>query len=213
MRDITITREFPIINDYAIMPDLGPGKIPLHIALGLPGVYFDHLTNVTRASAVRRSQAFLKTTPGLTECCEVVPADDISETVKEHTPTYPPYEPGRNPQPQPCGQPPCPKDTLSLVFDILLTPCNCAPEPGTMIMSLVSEGDCYWSGTTWSGQYMAMLSWDSMLCTWVLTILCVRGREWVTIWTGWSSVGPAGTYYRVGNDCPDMAYLTSVTVS
>ena len=81
-QDITITRRFPIINGFVIIPDYGPNKITLADALAIPGVRLNSLLG--------NVEIFLETLPGIIECCRNVPADNISETVKEEIPGYTP---------------------------------------------------------------------------------------------------------------------------
>jgi hypothetical protein len=239
MLDITITRNFPIINDYVIMPDYGPSKIPLHVAEAIPGIFFKNLTNVTRASAIRRSQAFLETAPGYTECCELIPANDISEILKEHTPPYPPredvppYDPGYTPTPYdpddpytppgPCDTPRCPQGVLTAVWDMPFfggtTPCDCmGASGGTALATLEPTGDCSYFGYVnvggTPGLVRATIYWDSQLCVWVLVIECLKNRmqDWDVIWTGWAYPGPTGTYWQAGLHCADMAYLDHIDV-
>jgi len=72
---ISIVRRFPIINNYVIVPDYGPNKVSLATALGVSGTSLNGL--------VGNFAEFVDTTPGVVECCNDVPANDISETVKD----------------------------------------------------------------------------------------------------------------------------------
>jgi hypothetical protein len=224
MQNITITRQFPIIDDFVVMPDYNAGRIPLHDALAIPGISRNQLTNVTLESASRRGQAFLETEPGLTECCDNPPADQISEVVKTKVPPYPPggdeppYDPN-NDYPSWCPTQRCPKGSLWAAWDMPFfgqtTPCSCmGGTGGSTFTTLAETSDCVYSGIT-NNDLRVMITWDGQLCAWIMNIECLKARVlvWETIWTGWAYPGPTGTYWQMGLQCADMAYLNHIDVS
>ena len=90
-QDITIVRQFNVINGYVTADRYGRG--PLATILAIPGVSMRELTV--------HNQKWVETTGGTLECCEEPPATNISrdvvDTVVETTPGTPYWPPTGNP--------------------------------------------------------------------------------------------------------------------
>lgn len=87
-QDITIVRQFNIINGYVTTDRYGRG--PLTNVLAIPGVVTKELTV--------HNQKWVETTGGTLTCCEEPPATEISRTIVDtvigtfpRTPDWPPY--------------------------------------------------------------------------------------------------------------------------
>ncbi len=214
--DITIVRRFPVINGFVIIPDYGANEIPLATALTIPGVTLNALTGSV--------EMFIDTTPGLVECCGNVPADHISETIKEEVPGYPPTpSPSPSPYPTPCI---CPFDidTFNLTYltvqfldaqgvavYIQQEICGCSNSftgSELMILSPMTRAEeegyprCSWIGYTILQDFRIIVSYDTVNCRWVITLYCLIDDQFGAIWQGSSSDSlPYGSYTTL-NDGP-----------
>ena len=206
-QDITIVRRFPIINGFVIIPDYGPNKITLADALAIPGVRLNSLLG--------NVEIFLETLPGVIGCCGNVPADAISEVVKEEVPGYPPT-PSPSPTPEPCE---CPLD-INTFNQIYLTAqfldsqgvqvyisqetCGCSNSftgSDRIILTPMARAEdegytrCSWVGYTILQDFRIVISYTSD-CRWVITLYCIINNQYLAIWQGYSNDAalPYGSY-------------------
>jgi hypothetical protein len=222
-QDIRIVRQFNIINGYVQTDRYGRG--PLAGVLALPGVGLKELTV--------HNQKWVETVSengGVVECCAEPPATEISRnvvtTVVETTPSTPdwpptPDYPDGDYTPTPCI---CPYDTqtyittwLTAVFYdsngntpyIMQEVCGCRNSFATREVFLYPDtgrqNNCYWSGTIQNGDFTIVITYDTGLCLWIVTIYC---NDQTIIWQG-SSPTRDGNYTVYGGPwCAPFGWVT-----
>ena len=204
LADITIVRRFPIINNYVVIPDYGSNKIPVATALTIPG---------TKLNGLVGSIEFLDTTPGVVECCANVPADHISETVKDEVPRT---EQG------PCVCPDMVGYTsvyLSATFYnenggpayIPQEQCGCDSEfvSRGAVLSPDNNRNCFWTGSVYNKYFLAMVYYDTQQCIWITELWCADNL----IWQGSSDTRFGDYTSTYGNWCSGIDHSTIVDAS
>jgi len=231
-QDITIVRQYPIINNYVQSDRYG--NAPLSTILSISGVGTRELTV--------HNQKWVETVIGGTiECCYNPPSTLVSrvvtETVIEETPRTPDWPPTRSPEPTqtPCE---CTIDDNTFQATYLqatfynseggapyIPPeqCNCDNSFASPVVTLIPYTDavlegyprCTWIAYPQNGDFRILLSYTSD-CLWIITIQCIRGRqEYQTIWQG---SNPTSTQYGlystyIQNDIPWCADIATAYVA
>jgi hypothetical protein len=226
-QDITIVRQFNVINGYVTADRYGRG--PLAGILAIPGVVLKELTV--------HDQKWVETSGGTLECCVEPPATHISrdvvDTVVETTPGTPYWPPTGNPenpgQQCTCQYSKAESNITSLVvgfqdyqgYPPYIAPeqCGCRNSFATISFVLIPDTgrDCYWFGSAQNGDFTATVYFDTELCLWIVTLSCTTEYGQQTIWQGSSSTRdgvydtyiPGSIYWcagkigrrRVGKEC------------
>jgi hypothetical protein len=196
MSDITVVREFNIINGYIFNPDAQELILVDDVLLTIPGMEPKQLTT-------RAGQKFLETSMigGQIECCKNVPADAIvNQLVEEFVPTPPDIN---------C---PCPDFDGKGILMVLVTftgsdisQCGCIIPfyaNTRVIAGLAADDGCKWEQTIFDGNYQISVEWNPTLCAWILRIYCAINQAMVEIWEGINYTNtPFGTYSSFGSYC------------